>query len=520
MLAATGLALSVCGGSALASSPMHRERATASESVLFAVQGQGGRLIPKGNGDFTLTLNGVSPLVVGFTDRPHRDTFNMPAARFFRSFWRRANPTPPAVALDLRDPDNRGDAVVLMVRNPRLHRGTLKLDARLTAPTGSSDLDHYASRVDRSPPRRFGSASLFFDTRPHRGGEAEAAPKERVGVDLLYVTGAKSGRLDRSGKGKYRLTLRGVRDNVVAFSDHPVDLSYTVPSAAFFGRWWQNLFSDSSPNGALDFLARSGGGDSVALELSNPRLKDSVLRLNAKPLERASGGLGHYRDRTLETLPKRFKGLSLFVDAAVGNPPNSSDCWFGVRNRTSSLKYGRYEAEGSGFRWTKPAGYDLPFDGVSAPRMEGPNVRAEGSASWAGGATQPPFGDLDRCAAKVVLNRASDDQPVYALKVTEYQLAAQRRLSSPIECVPLLPYYRCEQSVDSTYYHNCYYPTSGVTEDAYCTEEWLTTGSFVLCDEVPAFPPRHTCPSWVPPHDPSDDEPLARFRRFTAMGPG
>jgi len=476
--------------------------------VLFAVQAEGGRLVPKGEGRYSLTLSGLPRRVVGFSDRPRRDAFSMATRRFFGAFWRRANPMPPSVALDLRDSDNRRDALVLTVSHPRLKGGTLRLAA--VSATHGSDLDHYAHRVDPTPPRRFGSASLFFDTRPRGGGRPESAPRKRVGVDLLFVTGAKSGRLDRGRKGGYELTLRGVRDHVVAFSDHPVDLSYNVGSPSFFGRWWRNLFSDSSPNAALDVVARSGRGASVALELSNPRLDGSVLRLDARRLKQSGGWLADGLTPRLSPLPRRFRGVSLFIDPSIGNPPNSSECRFHIRNRSSRLSYGKFEAEGTDFRWkTTMSGYGVPFDGVSAPEMVGTTVKTEGGARWAGEATQRTFGSLDHCSAKVYLNDFMG--PLYTVKVTDYMLVTERHLPGSAECAGLRQYFHCEKSVAGDYYHECYYPTQGATEEAYCVEEWITTGTFVLCDEAPAFPPRHTCPSWVPPHNPGDDEPLAQL---------
>lgn len=481
-----------------------------SRSVLFAAQVRGGTLAPKGDGGYALTLTGVPRQVVGFSDRPRRYAFAMPATRFFGSFWRRANPTPPLVALDLRDDDNRRDTLILRVRHPRLRGTTLTLDAR-TSSAASSDLDHYdAQRLDRTPPRRFGSASLFLDTQP-RDGRSERAPRKRVPVDLVFVTGAESGTLElgpkRKGRAKYQLTLRGVRDHVMAFSDSPVDLTYNVGSRRFFGRWWRNLFSDSSPNAALDFLARSKG-ESVALELSNPRLKGSTLRLDARRLGRTSNGFAPGTRRAAEPLPRRFDDLSLFVDSAIGNPPNTSDCRFDIRNRTGPLFYASSEVEGSGFRWDRPSGYSVPAEGVPGPTFNGGTVTGETGARWEGEATQPFFGSLGRCSAKVTMNDSFG--PLYTMRVTEYMLVADRHLSSAAECIPLRRYWSCEKSEGSKYYRECFYPTEGQTDAAYCTEEWITTGSFTVCDEAPAFPPRHTCPSWRPPHDPTDDEPLAR----------
>lgn len=474
------------------------------EDVLFAVQAEGGRLIPKGDGHYALTLTGVPRHVVGFSDRPRRDTFNMSAARFFGRFWRRANSLPPAAALDLGDADNDGDAFVVRVRRPRLRGDKLTLDAEVVR-AESGDLDHYAHRVDRSPPRRFGAASLFFDTRPEGGGRAESAPRKRTGVDLVFATGAKSGELDRVGKGRYELTLRGLRDHVLAFSDHPVDLSYNVRSGTFFKRWWRNLFADSSPNGALDFVARSGRGEAVALELSNPRLKDeTTLSLDARPLRQPSGGLGHYRGRTLDALPRRFKELSLFVDPSIGSPPNSSDCRFIIRNRTMRIALIRAEVEGTDFTWRTPSGYGVPSEGIPPARTEYGQVTQEASAKWEGEAKQRPFGSFDHCAAKLFLGVELYGSG-YTLKVTDYMLANERHLPTSIECVSQLQYWKCEKSVGADYYHECWYPTGGYTEEAYCVDEWITTGYFTLCDEAPAFPIRHTCPGWVPPKPPPEE---------------
>ncbi len=102
-------------------------------------------------------------------------------------------------------------------------------------------------------------------------------------ADLLFVQNAKSVRF-----GDGTMTLRGVSESTIAFSDRPERLAGSMPTSNFVPLWSEgsNSFLKDPPNATLSVL----DGDSVSsvvVVLRNPRLAGSNLTYDIEFLEGA-----------------------------------------------------------------------------------------------------------------------------------------------------------------------------------------------------------------------------------------
>jgi hypothetical protein len=100
--------------------------------------------------DGKLTLNGINPVTVMFSDRPERIAGHMPTARFV-PFWSEGTDSflkdPPNATLSFLDDENLADAVVEL-QDPVL---------------SGEDLSYRVKVLEGSIPVQAGLASLFID---------------------------------------------------------------------------------------------------------------------------------------------------------------------------------------------------------------------------------------------------------------------------------------------------------------------------------------------------------------------
>lgn len=133
--------------------------------LLFAVQAEQGTLKPVGRARFVLTLRGVAPQGVWFTDRPSRDSGALRVAPFLGA-WRalgfRADP--PNAVLALATGGRRANAVALELGAPRwsARAKTVSFPVRPLRMV-SAGLAHLDDELDARVPARFRAASLFID---------------------------------------------------------------------------------------------------------------------------------------------------------------------------------------------------------------------------------------------------------------------------------------------------------------------------------------------------------------------
>lgn len=116
-----------------------------SADLLF-VQNSRGVRFHKGQ----MTLTGVQPITIAFSDRPERLAGHMPTSKLI-PMWSEGNDSflkdPPNATLSVLG-DKKISSVVVELRNPRLAAGDLTYDVQI---------------LEGSPPEHAGAASLFID---------------------------------------------------------------------------------------------------------------------------------------------------------------------------------------------------------------------------------------------------------------------------------------------------------------------------------------------------------------------
>ncbi|MCB0828872.1 MAG: pentapeptide repeat-containing protein [Solirubrobacterales bacterium] len=152
------------------SAPAQSQPAEEGIGLLFAQTASKGTFKPiKGTPRFRLSLRGVNPQVVWFSDRPARQSGQIPVRGFTRSWAGFGfNENPPNAALTLLRADENQDTVIVELRNPRYRKKTKRKPNRLSysarllnAATGN--LSYLESDRDRRVKRRFRVPSLFID---------------------------------------------------------------------------------------------------------------------------------------------------------------------------------------------------------------------------------------------------------------------------------------------------------------------------------------------------------------------
>jgi hypothetical protein len=132
-------------------------------SFLTVMQARRGTLVPAGKpNQFTLTLDGVAPQTVAFSDRPRRIAATVGTNKLLRLWSREFKGDPPNAALVLVNGKPNADTVVLALRRPRAEGKKVRFPAIRIA-TPSDPVKVFQPTADPAVPHRFQAASLFVD---------------------------------------------------------------------------------------------------------------------------------------------------------------------------------------------------------------------------------------------------------------------------------------------------------------------------------------------------------------------
>jgi hypothetical protein len=141
---------------------------------MFVQNAERGSFVPNAAspGLYTLTLEGVQPQTVYFSDRPVRDAGLSPMKRFLKGLGFSPK-NPPNAAVVVAGADGRGDTLIVEIFSPRYdeHHHRLVYDARIVPEAKHPKrLSEFSRRQrDDKLPHRFGEASLFIDSCPNGG---------------------------------------------------------------------------------------------------------------------------------------------------------------------------------------------------------------------------------------------------------------------------------------------------------------------------------------------------------------
>jgi hypothetical protein len=197
LLGALCLGAAACGGGGSKKGGTdERERGNVrgpQRTYLFVQTLRSGTFRPAGGGDYTLSLAGVDPHALFFTDRPAIDSGVIPQKTLLRALFRRGAP-PPNAAIDVAGAGRDQDVTAVQLRDPRYdaRSGSLTYRARPLRDVSRTHLARFADRLDARIPSRFGSASLFIDSlAPHDGHICALNLKTSVPGGMSFQSASK-----------------------------------------------------------------------------------------------------------------------------------------------------------------------------------------------------------------------------------------------------------------------------------------------------------------------------------------
>ena len=227
-------------GSPAAATVAHDAAGAAPPAVveqLFVQTASGGSLVPvKGEDDtFTLTLRGVSPEVVTFTDRPVRAAADLALDEFLGN-WDGGTfaDDPPNAALVVSGGADARDVFVLELEDPRYDKEARTLRYRATSiPEGpSARLVGFTDAADEAVPTRFGRASLFIDAVPAASVTVQFDGVPADGSLIAeFTVGFELASTEQTNAGVVNTFITtGNAWGVFAAADSPVPVQATIDS--------------------------------------------------------------------------------------------------------------------------------------------------------------------------------------------------------------------------------------------------------------------------------------------------
>ena len=143
-----------------------------SPSFLYVTQGTSGTLesVEESQGTFLLTIHGVAPEVIVFSDRPDCIGLQVPVSQFIDDWGRSGfveDPPNAAVVLASSEANTNADVLIVELESPEWTEETKTLVFQVRTigdETTSSGLSVHALNADDRLPPSFGHISLFIDS--------------------------------------------------------------------------------------------------------------------------------------------------------------------------------------------------------------------------------------------------------------------------------------------------------------------------------------------------------------------
>lgn len=132
-------------------------------SWLFSQTAHAGTFSTDADGVSTLTLTDVDPGVIGFTDRPDRDTVVIEVASFVEAWPTMFADAAPNAVLVEHQPDGGSDSFVVELSDPRLDGTSLSFTAKVIDGEDHSGIAGVTEAPHTNPPATFEVVSLFID---------------------------------------------------------------------------------------------------------------------------------------------------------------------------------------------------------------------------------------------------------------------------------------------------------------------------------------------------------------------
>lgn len=137
---------------------------TGSPSWLFSHTADAGKLTPSDDGTYTLTMDGIDPKVMGFTDRPDRQTMILSAEQLVEAWPTMFADSAPNAVLVEHEPSGETDSLVVVLSDPRLDGPTMTYTVDvLEDEAHPSGVEGIVNSTHVDPPAEFADVSLFID---------------------------------------------------------------------------------------------------------------------------------------------------------------------------------------------------------------------------------------------------------------------------------------------------------------------------------------------------------------------
>ena len=169
------------------------------------------------------------------------------------------------------------------------------------------------------------AAAIATSVTPAGHGRVIAVPswfKHKTGAqhrptktsNLFLVRGA-DGALQPRGHGRYRLVLKRVEKESVAFADRPSRQTAVVATKLFF-QLWKTEFKGSPPNAALVLPGSDPRHDTFVFELGAPKFDEAhgTVFFPVRLLKATPSRFTYLRSRLDTKPPRTFGRATLFVD--------------------------------------------------------------------------------------------------------------------------------------------------------------------------------------------------------------
>lgn len=139
-------------------------RATAEEPTwLFSHTADGGTLEEQSDGSYLLTLTGIDPHVMAFTDRPVRDTQIFGIQALADGWNELFESSPPNAVLVEHNAQGEADSVVLVLSNPQVSGDELTFSAQMLTDEAAAEATSLEGTLHSAAPASFEEVSVFID---------------------------------------------------------------------------------------------------------------------------------------------------------------------------------------------------------------------------------------------------------------------------------------------------------------------------------------------------------------------
>ena len=264
---------------------------TKTASLLFAVDAGAGTFTPRPGETkvFELTLTGVAPRTVWFTNRPARQADSVPTADALTMIGFGPEDPPPNAVVDVKDADSANDAIAVKLEDPAYDAvsSTLTLTATaLDKPRGKSRVAGFGPRLDTKIPSSFGEASLFIDdadTPIADDGTPELKEYTVYAAIIMNFGKPASGTLEVYNGTCYKSASTGPFTNVGDGQEHVITMvaSEAFPSCSgtlTSTRWVIHVTSPVDQSYRLEWAEDAAAGPYTL------RCQDKDYRVDTKPL--------------------------------------------------------------------------------------------------------------------------------------------------------------------------------------------------------------------------------------------